>query len=388
MSYTPYPANREINTDAGGRTRVSTITTLFDGKTLNFDDPLSWENVGTGSATFGSNKVNLAVTAGQYIIRRSRRYLPYFSGKSQIIETTFDGFDTSAGLTERVGYFSSNAVAPYNSTLDGFFIENVEGVIAFKAYRFGTLTMNVPFTSWDNYQQLQSYDWTKFSVVIFDFLWLGGTEVRIWLKTASGFVLAHTVHWASLNTDTFIGSPNHNVRYEVRSTTGVGSLRCICSAVGTEGDVTSASKSQSIFSPSAVTTNAVGTIYAVKSLKKIATARDLSLTIASIGVANTATADFGLVMLIANPTLSAPIAYVDRQGYSEGTPTTQTITAGTGTVIYAEPVGSAGSASELDFNFRAGIGMSIENVSDEYVLAYVPTSLNQAVFGTMNFKII
>lgn len=32
--------------------------------------------------------------------------------------------------------------------------------------------------------------------------------------------------------------------------------------------------------------------------------------------------------------------------------------------------------------------MSIENVSDEYVLAYMPTTANQAVFGAINFRVI
>jgi len=129
MSYTPYPLNKEINTDAGGRTRVSTLTTLFDGKTLNSDDALSWETVGTGSSALSGNKVTLSVTVGQYRIRRSRRYLPYYSGKSQIIETTFDGFDSVTGLVERVGYFSSDGTGDYSTTLDGFFLENTAGVI-------------------------------------------------------------------------------------------------------------------------------------------------------------------------------------------------------------------------------------------------------------------
>lgn len=388
MSYTPYPANREINIDGGGRTRVSGLTTLFDGKTLNFDDPLAWENVGTGTASYADNKVNLSVTTGQYLIRRSRQYLPYFSGKSQIIETTFDGFDTVAGVTERVGYFSSAAAAPYDTSFDGFFIENAAGAISFKAYRSGTETMSVPFTSWDNYQQLQSYDWSKFTVLVFDYLWLGGTEVRLWLKVDEGYVLAHTAKWASLNSDTFIKSPNQSIRYEIRSTTGTGSLRCICSAVSTEGDVSYSGKSQSIFTSSAITTNTVGTIYAIKSLKKLATSRDLGLAITSIGVANTSASDFGMVMLIANPTLSGAITYTDRQGFSEGSPTNQTITAGTGTVIFIEPVGNAGSASGLNSNFRASLGMSITDVSDEYVLAYMPTSVNQSVFGNINFKVV
>jgi len=59
---------REFGFDAGGRTRVSQITTLLDGKTLGIDDTDLFENVGTGSASFANNKVNLSVTAGQYII--------------------------------------------------------------------------------------------------------------------------------------------------------------------------------------------------------------------------------------------------------------------------------------------------------------------------------
>ncbi len=388
MSYTPYPPNKEINTDAGGRTRVSTLTTLFDGKTLNSDDALSWETVGTGSSAFSGNKVTLSVTAGQYRIRRSRRYLPYYSGKSQIIETTFDGFDTVTGLVERVGYFSSAGTGDYSTVLDGFFIENTEGVVSLKAYRSGTLTADVPFTLWDNYQQLSSYDWSKFSVVVFDYLWLGGTELRVFLKTTSGFVLAHTFKWASTQSDTFIGSPNQCVRYEIRSTTGVGSLRTICSAVATEGDISSASKGTSIFNSSAVTTNTVGTIYAVKSLKKLTTQRDVAVAIESIGVVNTTGADQGIILLIVNPTLSAPITYVDKAKYSEGTPTNQTITAGTGTVIWAEPAGNTAAATGLDSNLYSAIGNTIDNTSDEYVLAYLPATANQSVFGTMSIRVV
>lgn len=387
MSYTPYPANREINTDASGRTRVSTITTLFDGKTLNFDDPLTWQNVGTGTATFANNKVTLSVTAGQYMIRRSRRYMPYYSGKSQLIEITSDGFNSSTGLVERFGYWSSNAVAPFDSSLDGFFIENDAGNISLKAYRFGTLTINVPFTSWDNYQLLQSYDWSKFTIAVFDFLWLGGSELKVWLKTTDGFVLAHTAKWASLNADTFIGSPNQCVRYEIRSSTGAGSLRTICSAVATEGDTSSAYNSQTIYTPTAIVTNTLGTIYAIKSIKKIAAARDLSISIEHIGVANISVNDLGILLLIVNPTLSAAISYTDRQAFSEGSPTTQTVTAGTGTIIHSAPVGATGSALELDRNFRASIGMNIDNTSDEYVLCYMPTTANQSVFVTMDIKV-
>ena len=41
--------------DAGGRTRVSQLTTLLDGKILGADDTDLFENVGTGTFTFQNN---------------------------------------------------------------------------------------------------------------------------------------------------------------------------------------------------------------------------------------------------------------------------------------------------------------------------------------------
>ena len=71
--------------DAGGRTRVAQITTLLDGKTLGEDDASLFENIGTGTDTYANNKVNLSVGIGQYMIRQTKRWHPYFSGKAQFL---------------------------------------------------------------------------------------------------------------------------------------------------------------------------------------------------------------------------------------------------------------------------------------------------------------
>jgi|GEM_PF-6980645 len=71
--------------DAGGRQRVSQITTLGDYKTLNADETLTLESIGTGTGLWGSNKYNMSVTSGQYFIRRSKSYHQYFSGKSHLL---------------------------------------------------------------------------------------------------------------------------------------------------------------------------------------------------------------------------------------------------------------------------------------------------------------
>lgn len=387
MTYIPDRKNQEFNTDAGGRTRVSQITTLFDGKTLGADDPFLWENVGTGTGTWANNKYSMSVTSGQYRIRRGRHVIPYFSGKSELIETTFDGFQTQANTTKRVGYFSSNAIAPYDTSLDGFFVENDGTTIRLKAYRFGTETINVPWTSWDAYSEISGYDWSLFTIVVFDFLWLGGSELNVYLKDPinGGFIRVHRHEWAGTGDDTFIGSPNHSVRYEMRSSTGTGSFRPICAQSSTEGSISEAGEKLSIINLSAITTNTVGTIYALKGLKKTATYRDTKVSITGISVANTGTADAGILMLLLNPTLSAAITYTNNSRISEGTPTNQTVTS-TGRVLLAVPATAIGTASQLDDNYLASVGMGIDNTSDELVLAYMPVTTNQSVYGIITVK--
>jgi len=162
-------ATAPINADAGGRTRISSITTLFDGKTLNADDERLFENVGTGTGLFSNNSYTMSVTAGQHFIRQARRFNPYFSGKSQLFEPTFDNFQPQAGVVKRAGYFSSNAVAPFDSDKDGAWIESDGTTIRLIVSNFGAETLNLPLTSWSGYANLAEYqnvaNWQNFTVI-------------------------------------------------------------------------------------------------------------------------------------------------------------------------------------------------------------------------------
>lgn len=388
MSYIPNDKNTEVTRDAGGRSRIATMTTLFDGKTLNQDDTLLWENVGTGTATFSNNAVKLGVSNGQYMIRRGRHTLPYFSGKSTIMEITFDNFAVQTGVTKRVGYFSSSAVAPYDTFFDGFFLENDGATISLKVSNDGKEVATIPLANWDNAQYFAGYNWDNFTIVLFDFLWLGGSELRMFIKTVDGFVLAHTYKHASTTVGTFIKSPNQSIRYEIRGVSGAGTFNTICSQVSTEGAVPDDGKSIVLHRTGAtgIATNAVGTIYALIGVKKTPANRDISVAIQAVAVANTAVSDTGLILVILNPTLSAPLTYTNKSKISEGTATNQTVIANTGRVLAAVPSGATGQAGGLNNTILAQIGMSIANVSDEIVLAYMATSATQAVYGALTIK--
>jgi hypothetical protein len=376
-----------VNSDASARTRVSQLTTLFDGKTLRAEDPLLWDTRGTGTRTFEDGSINrMEVAAGQYLVRQSKQYLPYFSGKSQFVEVTFDAFGAQEGVTKRVGYLSSSATAPFYANFDGWYLESSD-MIYLVVVNDGTEVLRKPINEWLGYSQLSTYDWDNFTVVLVDFLWLGGAVLRLFVKNpAGGFTLAHQFDYAGTQPGVFMRSPNLPVRYEIRSTTGTGSLRSICSQVATEGALSTQSKSLTLWHAALVTANTVGTIYAVKGVKKLATFRDIPVEVNQFGGSMTATADAGIWMLLLNPTLSAPLTYAPNGPVDEATATNQTVTA-TGRVLGTIHVNQAGVSSPFEDNALSWLGSTVTDVMDEYVLAYVPLTQNQTINGAISLQI-
>lgn len=377
--------------DAGARQRVSQVTTLADLKVLNSDDTLLMESTGTGTGTFGNNKYAMSVTSGQYYIKRSRRYYPYFSGKSQLIECTFDGFQPEANVTKRVGYFSTNAVSPYDSNKDGFWLESAGGAVTLKCSRNGTETLSVAQTSF-NGDALSGHDWSGFNVIAFDYLWLGGFQIRLFVKTSAGFVLAHTFAYAGTGAaDTFTLSPNHCIRYEIRSTTGSGSFRYICSQVSTEGSFDEAGKIIAIDTgATAITLATVGTTYPILGIRKAAGFRDTPIQFWNFN-AFVNSNDQLLITVQINPTLSTTPAFAAITGTSavqaaRGTGA-QTVTT-SGTKIYSIPLSqnSVIPANLLDSDFLSWLGSTIGDVSDQIWLCGTPISATVSAFGAVMIK--
>lgn len=379
-----------INFDAAGRQRNSLITTLFDGKTLTADDTNIWETVGTGTSGLVNNKFGMSVTSGQFVIRRSKSYISYFSGKSLIVELTMDGFQSEVNTIKRAGYFSSNTTTPWDTTKDGFWLENDGITISLQIQNSGVSILSLPLYKWDNYDKIKNYDWSKFTVLHFDFLWLGGTALRLFIVQDGQFILAHTFKHAGKNVGTFIKSPSQNVRYELRSSTGTGSMNAICSQVATEGSLDESGKPLAIFNSALVSCNVVGTVYAVKGIKKNPTYRDTPVQITGFSVSSTQTNTSGVLLLIKNPTLSVGLTYANNSRISDGSPTTPstppTITLGTGQVISAVAVGQNGSGTELSKSYLNFLAITISDVSDEYIIAFEPSVATQSINAVIVVK--
>lgn len=372
--------------DTSGRFRMSQISTLFDGKVYGAEDAFKWDVQGTGTNTYANNTVALSVTSGQYEIRQARTFCPYFSGKPQLVELTCSGFQNEANVVKRAGYFSSNAVAPYDSNKDGVWVEADGSTYRMICSNNGTVTHNIPWTEWDNYAAVSNYDFSKFTVFMLDFLWLGGAALRLFMVIDGQFILLHTIdNHAGYATNLIMLSPNQPVRYEIRSSTGSGSLTTICSQVASEGaSLNEQGEELAIYTPS-IACNVIGTVYALCAVRKSATYRNNHIIVSEFGATNiqgASTPEAGILLLLLNPTVSAPLTFVANSRVETAIATTQTIT-NTGRVLAAMPMVASAAAESAPAAALRILPVSIANSMGTIVLAYSPLTTTQNMAGHM-----
>lgn len=238
------------NLDAFQRLRVSNIFTIFDSKQLSSKDTvLFWSEVtnATGTATFNRTNacVEMAVaTTNDYVIRQTRQRFNYQPGKSMLLFLTAVA-PTNAGVTTRIGYYNSDTNAPYTNVIDGIYYEvnNNTGYMCIAKSGFET---RVPQSSW-NIDRLDgsltnnptglTLNKDRDFIFLIDFEWLGVGRVRTGFVIGGQIVYTHQFVAANTNYSVYMSSPNHSVRYEIRSTGGAGILQHICSSVNSEGGV-------------------------------------------------------------------------------------------------------------------------------------------------------
>jgi hypothetical protein len=219
------------------------------------------------------------------------------------------------------------------------------------------------------------------------FLWLGGAYYATWIAvTGLGWVLADMIPFVGNNKGTIFKSPCQPVRYEIVSSSGTGDMRAICSQVSVGGsNLSNVGENIICKNTAAIACNSSGTIYALQGFKKNATYKDLAIKFLEMGCTNAATIDSGTLMLIRNPTLSAPLTYAAFEKIDRAIATNQTVTAGTGTIVAILPNFSVAKGSQED-NYRAWLTQTITNTFDEYVLCYESASTNQDIRGFAIFK--
>lgn len=243
------------NLDAFGRLRTSNVTSLLEYKHTYSKLPLVIDEAtgGTVSSVFDKMNAQVVMTTSainSYVIRQGRAWATYQPGKSQLIEATFSNFKLETDIIKRVGYFTSDISAPYDTVLDGMFLESngITSGITFQIWQSGVTIYSSDTTSWltDDFDPI-NIDWSKGQLMMIDFQWLGIGRVRFYMLI-DGTPRLFTTFTASNNINhVYMRTPNQPIRYEIRqSGTTSGSFDMMCSQVSMEGALNNLQRSTSI----------------------------------------------------------------------------------------------------------------------------------------------
>lgn len=266
-------------TDAFNRLRTSSPLTLFDSSNRYRDNNLfTTLSVGTGSTvgfvtTQGLVNLSIGTTAGCSVTRETTKVFAYQPGKSLEVLNTVVMNQPQAHLTQRVGYYGADNGIYFE--VQGTTINFVERSIVTGAQT----ETRTPQSQW-LYDKLDgtgpsgyTLDASKAQIFWMDIEWLGVGSVRVGFVIDGKFIHCHSFHHANRISSTYITTAALPLRYELFntgiSTTGISTMKQICSTVISEGGYELRGLQQAaataITSPIALTT--AGTYYTIISLR-------------------------------------------------------------------------------------------------------------------------
>ena len=380
--------------DAAGYLPTSTPIIVGDYKQDKDNLPLRIDRVYSGSIpVWTAGEVNMPVIAGEYSIAQTKVCHPYVSAHPSVYTITFANFQTEANITKRVGCWRSSTVAPYTANFDGIYLESDGLTYNICIRKNGAVVATIPRASWDD--QLNgsgasgiNYDFSKFTILQIDFLYLGGSWVRFALNIGGTIVYFHTYKHSGTATSTFCNSPYFYIRWEIRSTgAGVGSLKQICAGQAVLGGVESVGKEFAIDTGvNFINANVVGTEYLICAIRLKSTAQNafvLPRAISTMAITN----DNYLIKMRINPTIAGIVTWTaladSSCDFAVGT------VAGTNTITAtATPLSSYYALQNqeqlIQRSFLATVGASIAGVSDILTISVIPLSANLDIYASLN----
>ena len=236
------------NLDAFGRLRVSNPFTLFDSQNRYIDgDQFSNITATGGNVVYVANEssfnLNVSAANGSSVIRQSKTVQAYQPGKSLLIMNTFAMATLKANLTQRVGYFTvDNGIyfEAVGTTLNLVIRSSVTGSI---------VEERIAQASWNGNTLLSGtvLDPTLTQIFWCDVEWLGVGNVRAGFVINGEFIVCHTFQHANQpgNTTVYMTTATLNPRYEITNTgatSGVSTMKQICSTVISEGGFSPSTK--------------------------------------------------------------------------------------------------------------------------------------------------
>jgi hypothetical protein len=236
------------NLDAFGRLRVSNPVTLFDSQNRYIDGEQFSSTTATGGnvvyvANESSFNLNVSAASGSSVIRQSKTVQGYQPGKSLLIMNTFAMATLKANCRQRVGYFTAD---------NGIYFEAVGtqlNLVIRSSVTGSVVEERIPQASWNGNTLLSGtvLDPTLTQIFWCDVEWLGVGNVRTGFVINGEFIVCHTFQHANQpgNTTVYMTTATLNPRYEITNTgatSGVSTMKQICSTVISEGGYTPSTK--------------------------------------------------------------------------------------------------------------------------------------------------
>ena len=233
--------------DAFGRMRVSEPMTLFDSTHRYADNALWAMSTGVnGSGVFNSGQglIDLMITnaSGSFVKRETIRNFAYQPGKSLLVLNTFVMSPAKNNLRQRVGYFgTSNGIyfqlGGSNGTVASFVKRTSTNGVVGEEFIINQTDWNGDKLDGTGPSRL-TLDVTKAQIFWMDIEWLGVGSVRVGFIIDGKYIVCHTFHHANNIGATYITTASLPLRYEIENigaTSGVSTLKQICSSVISEG---------------------------------------------------------------------------------------------------------------------------------------------------------
>ena len=220
--------------DLFGNLKTSNPFTLLDITHIGNKNTLMMDElVSGGTSTYTNASVIMSVSGtGQSVTRQSRIYAQYQPGKSLCIRMTgvINASSNDSSVISRIGYFDDN---------NGLFFEYSNNNM-YIVERNNSVDMKVVQTNW-NVDTLDGNGVSgvnipfNYNIIYYiEFAFLGVGHVRFGFYYDGVLYIAHILRHTAL-TYPYILSPNLPVRYNISSTSGIGSLVCTCASVQSEG---------------------------------------------------------------------------------------------------------------------------------------------------------
>ena len=247
-------------TDAFGRLRVSEPYTIFDSQhRYKENEKFDTLTIGTANSQFildeSSIAMNVNTSAGDKVIRESKRVFAYQPGKSLLVMNSFIMNTPKTNLRQRVGYFGNN---------NGIYLEanGINISLVERSYSNGSLVETViPQQQWnhdkfdgtgfssqlDSESHANGLNFNKANLFWIDMEWLGVGDVRCGFLVDGALYPAHTFHHDNVNSRVYMTTAVLPIRYEVENlnnTESASTLKQICSTVISEGGYNSRNKSR------------------------------------------------------------------------------------------------------------------------------------------------